>query len=448
MTSPSANTSGVESRSGNLRAAIDAGEMTRLQWIAVAMCTALNALDGFDVLVIAFTSSYIIKDWGLTGTQFGLLASAGLFGMAAGSLFLAPWADRFGRRAIILFCLVLMTAGMLLSATAQTPSQLFWLRVLTGIGIGGLLASIGVITAEYSSAKLRGTNVSIQATGYPVGATFGGLIASVLIEQYGWRSAFVFGGLVSLAMIPLVLRWLPESMDFLIARRPPSALERLNSLLRRMGRGEVGELPAQTATETEVSGNVLRGLRRLFAAGTARSTLFLWSSFFLLMFSFYFIMSWTPRLLEVAGLSAQQGIQAGVWMNAGGIVGGSLFAALAAHYQLSKLTSAFLMLTAAATILFAFVLGEVIPAFLVAVAIGMLLVASMAGLYSLAPVLYPASVRTTGVGWGIGIGRIGAILAPTIAGMLGDTGWTTMQLYLAFALPLLGASVTAAALRK
>jgi benzoate transport len=448
MTSPAANTSGFESRSGSLRAAIDAGEMSRLQWIAVAMCTALNALDGFDVLVIAFTSSYIIKDWGLTGTQFGLLASAGLFGMAAGSLFLAPWADRFGRRAIILLCLALMTTGMLLSATAQAPSQPFWLRVLTGIGIGGLLASIGVITAEYSSVKWRGTNVSIQATGYPVGATFGGLIAAVLIERYGWRSAFVFGGLLSLVMIPLVLRWLPESMDFLIARRPPRALERLNSLLRRMGREEARELPAPTATEAAVSGNVVRGLQRLFNAETARSTLLIWSSFFLLMFSFYFIMSWTPRLLEAAGLSAQQGIQGGVWMNAGGIVGGSLFAVLAARFRLSKLTSAFLTLTAAATIVFAFVLNEVVPAFLVAVAIGVVMVASMAGLYSLAPILYPASVRTTGVGWGIGIGRIGAILAPIIAGMLADSGWTTTQLYLAFALPLIAASITAAALRK
>jgi benzoate transport len=438
----------VTSRSESLRADIDAGEMSRLQWIAVAMCTALNALDGFDVLVIAFTSSYVIREWGLTGTQFGLLASAGLFGMAAGSLFLAPWADRFGRRAIILLCLALMTAGMLLAATAQTPQQLFWLRVLTGLGIGGLLASIGVITAEYSSARLRGTNVSIQATGYPVGATFGGLIAAVLIAQYGWRSAFVFGGLVSLVMIPLVLRWLPESMDFLIARRPPHALERLNALLRRMAREEVRELPAPTASEVDVSGSVLRGLRLLFAAHTARSTLLIWSSFFLLMFSFYFIMSWTPRLLEVSGLSAQQGIQASVWINAGGIVGGSLCAALAARYQLSKLTSAFLTFTAAATIVFAFVLGEVIPAFLVAVAIGILLVASMAGLYSLAPILYPASVRTTGVGWAIGIGRIGAILAPTIAGVLGDAGWTTTQLYLAFALPLIAASVTASALRK
>lgn len=448
MGSPSLEASGAPGRTGTLRAAIDAGEMSRLQWIAVVMCTALNMLDGYDVLVIAFTSSYVIKEWGLTRTEFGLLASAGLFGMAAGSLLIAPWADRFGRRAIILLCLALMTAGMLLAATAQTPQQLFWLRVLTGLGIGGLLASIGVITAEYSSSRWRGTNVSIQATGYPVGATFGGSIAAVLIESYGWRSAFVFGGLVSLAMIPLVLRWLPESMDFLIARRPPRALERLNSLLRRMGRDAVAELPPPTATETEVSGNVLRGLRRLFAADTARSTLLIWSSFFLLMFSFYFIMSWTPRLLEEAGLSARQGIQASVWMNAGGIVGGSLFAALAARFQLSKLTSACLTLTASATIVFAFVLTDVAAAFLVAVAIGMLLVASMAGLYSLAPILYPAPVRTTGVGWAIGVGRIGAILAPTIAGILGDGGWTTTQLYLGFALPLIAASVTAAALRK
>lgn len=420
------------------------GSMSRLQVAAVAVCITLNMLDGFDVLVVAFTASAISADWGLSGAQLGVLLSAGLFGMAGGSLFVAPWADRFGRRAIILFSLGLITVGMLLSALAQDMTQLAALRVLTGLGIGGMLASIGVITAEYSSNKWRSTNVSLQTTGYPVGATIGGAIAAVLIAHYGWRSAFVFGAIASALMFPFVLRYLPESMDFLLARRPPGALERINDLLRRMGRAPIAELPAPAkANETERQ-NLIAGL---FSGPMARSTLLIWSSFFLLMFSFYFVMSWTPRLLVNVGLSAQQGITGGVLLNLGGIFGGSLFAYLASRFALRRLTCIYLGMTAVFVILFGLLATALATAFVIALAIGIFLFGAMAGLYSLAPVLYPASVRTTGMGWAIGIGRIGAILSPMIAGLLVDAHWTTTSLYVAFALPLLAAVLSVRLLR-
>lgn len=439
MTTAPADSAGGGARAGDVRQTINESSMSRFQMTAVAVCTALNMLDGFDVLVVAFTASALAADWELSGKQLGVLLSAGLFGMAAGSLFLAPWGDRFGRRAIILVCLALITVGMLLSGLAQNPVQLATLRVLTGIGIGGMLASIGVITSEYSSNKWRSTSISLQATGYPVGATVGGAIAAVLIANYGWRSAFFFGGIASILMVPVVLRSLPESMDFLIARRPPRALERLNELFRRMGHAPVSRLPDPPATDASAPRNPVSGL---FAGSTANSTMLIWSSFFLLMFSFYFIMSWTPRLLVTAGLSAQQGITGGVLLNLGGIVGGSLFACFAPRFGTRRLACWFLAITAVATVLFAFFATDLAMAFLIALLIGTFLIGSMAGLYSLAPVLYPAAVRTTGMGWAIGIGRIGAILSPMIAGLLVDAGWTTTMLYCAFVLPLIAAVLT------
>jgi benzoate transport len=430
--------------SADLRTTINQGPMSRLQIAAVAICIALNMLDGFDVLIVAFTASSISADWNLSGAQLGVLLSAGLFGMAGGSLFLAPWADRYGRRALILVCLGVITVGMLASAAAQNLAQLTALRVLTGLGIGGMLASIGVITAEYSSDKWRSTNISLQATGYPVGATIGGAIAAVLIAHYGWRSAFLFGAIVSALMFPVVIRALPESMDFLLARRPARALERINDLLRRMGRSTISELPLVRHAEQQQARNPLRGL---FTGTAARSTLLIWSSFFLLMFGFYFVMSWTPRLLVTAGLSAQEGVTGGVLLNLGGIAGGTLFAWLASQFPLRRLTYVYLGVTAAFTILFGYFATALTTAFLIALAIGVFLFGSMAGLYSLAPILYPASVRTTGMGWAIGVGRIGAILSPMIAGVLVDAGWTTERLYTAFAVSLLGAVLTVRAIR-
>jgi benzoate transport len=428
-----------------IREIINEGPMSRFQIVSVAICVVLNMLDGFDVLVMAFTAPAVSADWSLRGAELGYLLSAGLFGMAGGSLFLAPWADRFGRRAIILFCLILICIGMFLSTLAQGVGQLAAFRVLTGIGIGGMLASLNVITSEYSSKKWRSTAISIQVIGYPIGATIGGSIAAVMIAQYGWRSAFLFGAIASLAMIPLVILRLPESLDFLIAKRPANALQYLNRLLLGMGRERATELPEAPATEQRyVKGNPLG---QLFSGGLARSTLLIWSSFFLLMFTFYFVLSWTPKLLVAAGMSNQQGITGGVLLNVGGIIGGALFAYLSSRLNLKRLAATYLIITAAALVLFAMFASNLGMAFPIAVLIGAFIFGSMAGLYSLAPILYPAAIRTTGMGWAIGIGRIGAIIAPTIVGFLIDGGWKTSDLYYAFAIPLVIAMLTTIALR-
>ncbi|WP_121493891.1 MFS transporter, partial [Pseudomonas aeruginosa] len=186
----------------DLRRALDDEPMRPVQWLAVAVCIVLNLIDGFDVLVMAFTASSVAAEWNLGGAEIGLLLSAGLFGMAAGSLFIAPWADRWGRRPLILACLALSGLGMLASALSQAAWQLALLRGLTGLGIGGILASSNVIASEYASRRWRGLAVSLQSTGYALGATLGGLLAVWLIGAWGWRSVFVFGAGLTLAVIP------------------------------------------------------------------------------------------------------------------------------------------------------------------------------------------------------------------------------------------------------
>jgi len=417
--------------------------MSRFQVLAVALCVVLNMLDGFDVLVMAFTASEVGREWSLSGTTLGVLLSAGLFGMAAGSLFVAPWGDRFGRRAVILLCLGVMTAGMFASALARGPGQLTILRALTGIGVGGILASLNVITSEYSSRRWRGTAIGLQVTGYPIGATVGGTVAAFLISEHGWRSAFLFGAAASAVLVPVVIRSLPESLDFLLTGRAPNALERLNDLLRRMGRPAVAALPA-VAKDEHASRNPVG---RLFAGSTARSTLLIWSAFFLLMFGFYFVTSWTPRLLVSAGLSTRQGITGGVLLNLGGIAGGTLFSFLAARAGLRPLAGVYLALTSVSLVLFGFFARDLTLAFAIALVIGVCLFGSMVGLYAMTPLLYPAAIRTTGMGWAIGIGRIGAILAPIVAGLLIDAGWSTSQLYYAFAVPVAATVLAVRSLR-
>ncbi|NML16042.1 MFS transporter [Azohydromonas caseinilytica] len=429
----------------DFRQALDEGAMSRFQWVAVAICVMLNALDGFDVLVMAFTAASVSAEWRLSGAELGVLFSAGLLGMAAGSLLLAPMADRWGRQPVILLCLVLISVGMLLSALSGSHVELAAMRALTGLGIGGMLASVTVITAEYSSAKYRSTNIALQSAGYPLGATVGGVIAAWLLSHYGWRSVFVFGGVVTAVMIPVVLWRLPESVDFLVARRPRNALQRLNTQLLKMGQPALAELPvAATGAGAAASGKV----SSLFKGELAGATAAIWAAFFLLMFSFYFALSWTPKLLVAAGLSAQQGITGGVLLNIGGMLGGSLLGVLAVRLRLVPLVAGSMLLAALSLAAFAAVTGHLNLAFAAAFAIGLFLFASMAGLYAIAPVVYGAAVRTTALGWAIAAGRVGAIVAPLTAGMLLDGGWTPAKLYYVFALPMVGAMVAVLALRR
>lgn len=405
--------------------------MSPFQWTAIAVCVLLNMLDGFDVMVMAFTAPHVSSAWALSGKVLGAMLSAGLVGMALGSFLLAPLADRWGRRPMIMCCLVILTLGMSLSALAANAWQLGALRVFTGIGIGGMLAGIGVISAEYANPKWRSTAVALQATGYPIGATLGGLLAAWMLEHFSWHSVFLVGAGASLLCIPLVLTCLPESLDFLVARRPRNALPRLNALLQRMHMPTLQALPVAPSRDRRRS-----GYAALFVGDLRRVSILIAVAFFLHMFAFYFVLSWTPKLLVSAGVSAQQGITGGVLLNLGGIVGGSLFGWFASRWALSRLTSASLLLAMLAMLAFAGFNTDLGIAFPVAFVIGAALFGGMAGLYAAAPVVFAADVRTTGLGWAIGIGRVGAILSPLSVGLLVDAGWSPAALYVLCALPL------------
>jgi benzoate transport len=418
----------------SIRAALDERPMTASQVGIVAICVLLNMLDGYDVLAMAFTASGVTAEWGLSGTQLGFLLSAGLFGMAGGSLFVAPCADYFGRRGVILFCLGTITVGMLLSGMSRNALELGGLRALTGIGIGGLLASASVITSEYSSNRWRTTALSMVTAGYPVGAAIGGAIAAVLIARYGWRSAFYFGALVSLAALPIVAYSLPESVDYLITRQPRNALQRVNTVLHRMGLPELSALPTFAAEQRRHLARA--SVPQLLSPRVLRSTILIWTAFFMLMAAFYFVNSWTPRLLTASGMTAQQGIAGGVLLSIGGIIGTVLFGMLgSANIKLKYLAASFLFGSAVLVATFG-AFSQVSIALWIGVVMGAVLNGAMAGPYALAPMLYPPEIRATGMGWAIGIGRIGAILSPALAGFLLDRQWQPAELYYLFVIPL------------
>ncbi|AEK38033.1 putative membrane protein [Corynebacterium variabile DSM 44702] len=407
----------------DIRTAIDTTRMGPFQWYLIGLATLLNALDGYDILAMAFSATAVTDEYGLSGSQLGLLLSAGLVGMALGSLILGPLADRSGRRRVLIISLAVNAAGLLLSALAQSPVQLGIWRVVTGIGIGGILATVTVITSEYSNNKHRGLAVSIYSAGYGLGATIGGALATQLIPAFGWRSVFGAGAAVTVLTLVMVIASVPESVDYLRVKRPAGAEEKVLRIARRLGKdGVTGFGPQQ-------SGATQARLTDLLAGSHRSTTLKLWAAFFIIMFGFYFANTWTPKLLVESGMSENQGIIGGLMLTMGGTLGSLLYGLITVRYDARRTLMVFSVISAVTLVVFITTTSVPALAFLSGVLVGMLLNGCVAGLYTVTPASYPSALRSSGVGWGIGIGRFGAIFAPIIVGALLDAGWSPVALY-------------------
>ena len=417
------------------RGEINSRNMSVFQIQTVFICTLINMLDGFDVLVMSFAAASVSSEWTLTPYQLGILLSAGLFGMAIGSISLGALADRLGRKRLVNICLVIVTAGMFASAYSENQEQLLAFRFVTGIGIGGMLATLTTLVSEYSNESSRGLCIGFLQSGYPLGALLGGIVSVYLIDSFGWRSLFIFGGSLSLIMLPFVFWKLPESLDFLLLRGNQADKSKIQQILTEL-QIETSEF-LNTTEDSEKKADWIS----LFSSDSRANTLYLWTCYFLLMFSFYFVVSWTPKLLVDAGLTTGQGISAGVYLQAGGLVGAISLGLLGYKFKVPILTSVFFCCGVAAMLFYGLVELDLISLMLVAAIMGFFLIGAMIGLYTIAPSVYPANVRVSGVGLAIGIGRIGAIVAPLAGGIILNSGYSTDEIFVIFSIPLILAAL-------
>ena len=409
--------------------------MSVFQIQTVFICTLINMLDGFDVLVMSFAAASVSSEWTLTPYQLGILLSAGLFGMAIGSISLGALADRLGRKRLVNICLVIVTAGMFASAYSENQEQLLAFRFVTGIGIGGMLATLTTLVSEYSNESSRGLCIGFLQSGYPLGALLGGIVSVYLIDSFGWRSLFIFGGSLSLIMLPFVFWKLPESLDFLLLRGNQADKSKIQQILTKL-QIETSEF-LHTTEESEKKAD----WSSLFSSDSRANTLYLWTCYFLLMFSFYFVVSWTPKLLVDAGLTTGQGISAGVYLQAGGLVGAISLGLLGYKFKVPILTSVFFCCGVAAMLFYGLAELGLISLMLVAAIMGFFLIGAMIGLYTIAPSVYPANVRVSGVGLAIGIGRLGAIVAPLAGGFILNSGYSIDEIFVIFSIPLILAAL-------
>lgn len=430
----------------DLRERIETSGMSHYQWLIVGVATFLNALDGYDVLAISFTATSVTADFDLSGTGLGLVMSAALIGMAVGALTLGPIADRIGRRPMIVLALIINASGLFLSATAQTATELGIWRLVTGLGIGGILVGTNVITAEFSSRHRRGLAISIYAAGFGLGGALGGTTMIALIDAFGWRSVYLFGGIMSVISLIVVLALLPESPQYLYQRQPRNTQRRLEIIAKRLGQTGKIELPEcerplvpQKRSRPE--------LTRLISPEYRRVTFVIWISFFTVMFGFYFANSWTPTLMHDSGLSETLSMFVGVMLTLGGAIGCVIFGMFTGRWSTRLTLTWFTLLAGALMALFVFATPWAAIVLLVGILVGFFANGCIAGLYTLTPQSYPARLRSTGVGLAIGIGRLGAIIAPTVTGALTDAGWTPEDVYMTVGLVLLIATAALISMR-
>jgi benzoate transport len=406
--------------------------MTGLQFRVVAICFLLNMLDGVDIASLAFASPLLSREWGIDPATLGVVQSAVLFGMMAGSIVTAPFADAIGRRKVLLVALTLISIGMLGAAASSSVTQLLVARVVTGIGIGGVVPTMAALAAEFSPAHRRSFAVTLVQGGYALGAAFTGLVGRWLAAEYGWQSLFALGGVLTIVGIGIVFWGLPESPDFLLSRRPKDALARLNSTLRTMGRPELAALPPAEAAR---NGRGLAAvLELLFSREYRQPTLLLWIAFFMSLAALYFLQNWVPQLMSDRGLPDALAFRSGTILNFGLFLGMASVGFVADRFGLRRVIATYLAL--AAVVLLSFVYLESTNVMLAGFGVLGILQGGFIGLYAVGAQIYPTEVRTTGIGWAAGAGRPGGAFAPAFAGLLVASGLELTEMFRVFAVPL------------
>ncbi len=401
---------------GDLRQRFDAAPMSRAQGAAVAVTVALSALDGYDVLAVTFAAPAIAQGWGIGKAALGGLLSAGLAGMALGSLVLAPFADVIGRRRLVLGSLALMATGMLLSALAASLPQLVAWRVLTGLGIGAMVAVINPLAAEFANDRRRAMALALMAMGYPLGGLVGGLASAVLLRLYGWPSVFLAGVVAAGLLIPVVLLFLPEPLAFLLARRRGDTLARVNALLARCGMEPVIALPPEAARANA-------SYAAVFATRQLGTTIRVTLANLLFVMAVYYVLSWLPQMVAEAGFEPSTASLVAAVANLAGIAGGVVLGWLARRAGLNRLTVATMIGLGLATAAFGMTPASLPLLILAAGVCGFFLFGAIAGLYATLAVSFTSEGRASGTGFVIGIGRIGSAVAPLIAGWLFAAGF-------------------------
>ena len=373
-------------------------------YLITFMCAFAAMLDGFDLQAAAYTASGIVATWHIKPTFLGMILSASLLGVFVGAIVLSPLADRFGRKRMILVSALLFGAFSCGAALAPTPEAFLAFRMLTGVGLGAAMPSLIGYVAEAAPQATRARFITAMFVGLPFGSFVGGLVAGPLTDGFGWRSIFWIGGIAPLILLPALV-WIRPNDE----RRPPIAEPRSHQF-------------------TEV--------RALFNDGRARMTLLLWLAFFVNLLMMHVLSAWLPTLLKTSGQTPREALIAASLYHFGGILGGIALGQTIDRTNPIRLMVLIYAIGCAMVAAAAFTAGTFAVFLPFAIAVGACNIGGQVVLNTVAALSYPNAIRSTGVGWALGVGRWGSILGPTAVGALVAAGWTTQAIVLSVTVPM------------
>lgn len=414
---------------------IDNGNISAQQLLVIGLCLFFNMLDGFDITAMAIVAGSVSSELALAPERLGLIFSFALAGMMAGAMILAPVSDIIGRRKMIIFSVCLVGASIILTANASSLLEFVVLRFISGMGAGAMLACQATLSAEYSPDRFRAASVAIVTSGYPMGAMMTSVVAGFVMPEYGWRGMFWFGGVFTLAMGIVAWMFIPESLKYLFERRPGNALARVNKILAKLKKPILSEMPVVAEASPAKEKNAFIVFKLLTAEHRIK-TLTLWLAFFLCFSTLYFLMSWIPKLMEDSGYAQSVGRDAFFNFNLGGVIGIYLMAWMSTRWKLSNLIFGLSLSSAVGMVIFAYAPNELNLLMILILLIGILQQGGFTGLYGVASKVYPTEIRSTGIGYAIGLGRLGAVAGPAIAGYLIAAGFDMSANFIFFAIPM------------
>ncbi|WP_429925379.1 MFS transporter (plasmid) [Agrobacterium vitis] len=407
---------------------IDTSPFGGFQWAIVALCATLLIVDGYDVFVAGTVLPTLIAEWGLTKPQAGALQAWALFGMMFGALIFGQLADRVGRKKGIAISFLLFTVSTLLTGFATSPDQFKIFRFLAGLGCGGLMPNTVALMNEYAPKRLRSTMVALMFSGYSVGGMVAAGLGIGLIPQYGWQPMF-FAAAVPLLLLPLIVWQLPESIGFLLRQGQQDKAKRIYAKLYPKTVLESGDTLVFSETK-----NASTSVTELFRHQRTLSTLMLWVAFFCCLLLVYLLSSWLPKVLQEAGYAEKASLLSLFSLNFGGMAGAIVGGWLGDRFGLPKVVVGFFIAAAVSIALIGYNPPSTILFLMVFVA-GAATIGTQILLYASVAQLYNLSIRSTGLGWASGVGRIGAIVGPTLGGTLLALQLPLQQNFLIFAIP-------------
>jgi AAHS family 4-hydroxybenzoate transporter-like MFS transporter len=432
----------TQSRAMTVNDVIDSRPVSRFQAVTILLCGLVLLLDGFDTQAMGFLVPPIAEELGIPLPAFGPVLSAGLFGLMLGAMGSGPIADRWGRKWAIIVSALVFGSFSLLTPQANTVGGLITLRFLTGLGLGGAMPNVVALASEYAPKRLQPILVTLIFVGMGGGAVLASLVGGALIPIWGWRSVFYVGGILPITLALLLVKMLPESVRFLTVRGGDP--RRVSAIMQRiapdLGSTPLAPMPVNRHTGVAVT--------HLFTEGRALGTLLLWVPFFMNLLILYFILSWLPSLLRQAGMPVTAGITAVLSFSIGGIVGTILQGPLMKGVGVFPAILGEFIASLGLVILAAQIFANFPVMMAVTFVLGVTVQGAQAGINALSAMYYPTVIRSTGVGWALGIGRIGSIIGPFIGGLMLAAKWTPQQIFMAGAVPALCAAAAVLASAK